>query len=169
MTAKRHKREFQFHHVNCHNFSYPVGQNITRITQLCKVFRRKLVILIGKDTNLQIWCRGSSGAMIAALVSQSFTDVNIIHVKKPGENSHTYGVNARPDCVNIIVDDFARTCSTLHAIHKEMEAYEVSLDHVCLLGSIMINNLKFNPKSLVASELFVHSTPYRHNSGKVVY
>ena len=74
--------------------------------------------------NLAIWCRGSSGAILAALLSQyffteGFKEVRINHVKKPNEHSHSNNYLHVGAC-NIIIDDFIASGETVREIMKCM-------------------------------------------------
>ena len=83
---------------------YPVGENIKSYFDSCK----EVAEIIEKEfpnKSITFWCRGSSGAMISALVCQHLDDVNIFHVKKQNEIAHYSSINHYNE-INIIIDDF---------------------------------------------------------------
>lgn len=108
------------------SIKYPVGRYINdAISFIDAVVKR-----IDNDDSfptqdLVIWCRGSSGAILAALLSQyfcteGFEEVRINHVKKPSEYSHSSNSLHVGTC-NIIIDDFIASGETVREIMKCME------------------------------------------------
>lgn len=117
--------KIQFIDRNC-SINYPVGRYINDAIS----FIDAVVNQIDKDDSfptqdLAIWCRGSSGAILAALLSQyfcteGFREVRINHVKKPNEYSHSSN-SLHVGACNIIIDDFIATGETVREIMKCMK------------------------------------------------
>lgn len=117
--------KIQFIDRNC-SINYPVGRYINDAIS----FIDAVVNQIDKDDSfptqdLAIWCRGSSGAILAALLSQyfcteGFREVRINHVKKPNEHSHSSNALHVGAC-NIIIDDFIATGETVREIMRCMK------------------------------------------------
>ena len=83
-------------------YAYPVGENIKSYFDSCK----EISEIIKKEfpnKSITFWCRGSSGAMISALVSQHLDDVNIFHVKKQNEIAHYSSIDYYNE-INLIID-----------------------------------------------------------------
>lgn len=104
--------------------SYPVGNKMNAaigFTKLCAT--RFNNIKEFKDiSNINVYCRGSSGAILAALFVSFLGNnkpITIVHVKKPGEQSHAYSTpNNSSSYINIIIDDFIETGNTVNEIYK---------------------------------------------------
>lgn len=120
---------------------YPVGENIIKYFDICK----EIGMHINKqfpNKSITLWCRGSSGAIIAALVSQYIiTGVEICHVKKKGEDSHVTEVTARHD-INIIIDDLMASGDTLEKIVRAMDCEFATANCVIMTGCIKPRKLK---------------------------
>ena len=118
--------------MNIHTFKsapeegigYPVGMKMPedmRIIKLCtSVFNENMENDAIEGINLL--CMGSSGAIIAALfASDCKFDCRIVHIKKDGEYSHNSYPHLAPSYVNIIIDDFTATGTTIKNIIKNLE------------------------------------------------
>ena len=137
------------------DLKYPVGYhmdtNKSKILYMMEVLRDT----VGKDTPISLWCRGSSGAIIAAIISTGFDNCIINHVKKEGEESHsTHEFNTDRSRKHIIVDDFIRSGKTVNAIYLEMLRCSLSVDYLCVFECVYECNLKFIPKNVI-SERYV--------------
>lgn len=115
------------HYYNGHGCGYPVGSNITNAINLAK--NAAIIFNKMKEYNskqpINIWCRGSSGAILAALFAlyiKKKRDVYICHVKKEGESSHITQPCPASNAINIIIDDFISSGETIRAIKKKMES-----------------------------------------------
>lgn len=107
------------------DMTYPVGSNMQNAIKYCDVFSRELIKLNEdlKHKEIHLFCRGSSGAIISALVAQrisSFYKVKIKHVKKNGESSHNDVYSVFIEALNVIIDDFIASGATVNAIHKKI-------------------------------------------------
>lgn len=107
------------------SIDYPVGIRIHRNIEVIKHMADHISSFITNADTVSLWCRGSSGAIIAVLVSAEIQDmcseVFINHVKKDGEVSHSgcdYHSTAE---VNIVIDDFIESGDTIHSIIDEIE------------------------------------------------
>lgn len=71
-----------------------------------------------KDKTINLFCRGSSGAIIAGIISTKVKNCNIVHIKKEGEESHGESRYSSAG-YNIIVDDFIATGTTVFKIIED--------------------------------------------------
>lgn len=126
--------------------SYPVGNDMeSAIINSSKVFKL-LLPKVKKSDTVNIWCRGSSGAIISALISSNFVlkgiPHKICHIKKPGESSHSSCITPIYKGLNIIVDDFIDSGHTITVIISEIiNEYGLEVNGIALCGSI--NNKSF--------------------------
>lgn len=100
------------------SIGYPVGNNMSEVKQLATEFARAFEKLeLPGDKTVNLWCRGSSGAILAsafAVISKSTCQV--CHVKKSGEDSHRRRPSYDSDGINVVIDDFVATGDTIRAI-----------------------------------------------------
>jgi hypothetical protein len=107
---------------------YPVGSDmpqiigyvrsaIERFTELYPMFKAQLGL-----SEVNLICRGSSGAIIAstfATLAPSEWSCNVVHVKKPGEQSHSGIVSCLENSrINVIIDDFICSGATIASIYS---------------------------------------------------
>lgn len=142
---------------------YPVGtyikNNLPTILEM-----KDLLYSIYGNSKISLWCRGSSGAIIAAIISQAFSDVIINHVKKEGESSHGTGIDFEKERINIIVDDIVSSAITVNAIYKEFSIRGGDkIECLCVADSIFVRNLKFIPNTIVCERLLLKSRSYTQN------
>lgn len=109
---------------------YPVGLYISEaITFVNNVYDTiKTNNIFKKHYTIFIWCRGSSGALLAGLLAQKLSsdiatdyDVKVCYVRKPGEKTHNQGkygnyIGCYEKPYNIIIDDFVARGLTLYSI-----------------------------------------------------
>ena len=120
--------------------AYPVGENIKSYFDSCK----EVAEIIEKEfpnKSITFWCRGSSGAMISALVSQYLDNVNIFHVKKHNEISH-YSSMDHYNEINIIIDDLMSSGSTVNYIYEKMVEKNLKVHSVIMIGEIRIYKIQ---------------------------
>lgn len=130
-------------------FSYPIGGYIAKNKKAINDLKRVMKQTIGTKNHVTFWCRGSSGAIIAAMVSIGFPKSIINHVKKDGEFSHSEGdYNLQLDTINVIIDDFSNTGKTLNAIYEGM--HKITVDYVCVIGRITVPHLSFTPNNIIS-------------------
>ena len=119
---------------------YPVGENIKYYFDSCK----EVAEIIEKEfpnKSITFWCRGSSGAMISALVSQYLNNVNIFHVKKYNEISHYSSIDIYNE-INIIIDDLMATGETVERIYQKMIEKNSKVHSIIMIGVIRTNQIQ---------------------------
>ena len=134
---------------------YPVGEHINHYFHICKEIA-ELITLNFPDKSITFWCQGSSGAIISALVSQHLPNSNIYHVKKTGENSHSYSISHVND-INIIIDDLMCSGNTVENIANELTEKCHYINCIVMTGRIkkalfntcFTNQTKLNNLSLI--------------------
>lgn len=107
------------------SIGYPVGEDISGAIASAKRFGEtfnQVKEFKGKFVN--IWCRGSSGAILAALLASNIKNECIVcHVKKDGETSHNREINPNRyvPFINVIIDDFVCSGRTIKSIYHHMQ------------------------------------------------
>lgn len=99
--------------------SYPVGSNMANLKIVIETYVNAFKTLEFADGfRFNLFCSGSSGAIISTAFALALPQYifKICHVKKPGEDSHQYGVEYEPYAVNIVIDDFISTGVTVERI-----------------------------------------------------
>lgn len=122
---------------------YPVGQSIKNWIKISQAMARALKhVFPDNQYPIRLWCQGSSGAMLAALVAthEELSIHEIIHVKKHGEHSHsssTY-VGSQDYIRNIIIDDFISSGETVKRIYTEFKSsnQHLKIDAILMAGII---------------------------------
>lgn len=133
---------YQLH--NQWEIPYPIGSHIdAAITYINKVYATIILNELFKNRDINLWCRGSSGAILAGLLAsrllttKTFHSVQIIHVKKPNETAHgsdlTYVIE---NGCNIIIDDFSYTGDTIIHITKSMTSLGIRYVDAIILSAI---------------------------------
>lgn len=117
---------------------YPVGANMTKVRALVNEYRigfRQLKLPAG--TSINLWCRGSSGAILSALFAVWFPQYNIsiCHIKKSGENSHSDYPDYSATALNVIIDDFVCSGETINAIIKAIYQRDLKPDVLVVMGA----------------------------------
>lgn len=137
--------------------NYPVGHYINQANNYINIVYNKLKDLV-KDYPINIWCRGSSGAILSTLLANKFPDNNclIFHVKKEGEQSHhgNYFVKAQRSAINIIIDDFIASGDTINEIFNHAKPHINSINFL-IVSSISKNEnwfVNFVPNNLITSK-----------------
>lgn len=113
---------------------YPIGEyianNLPTILEMVKIIKE-----LNQPVNL--WCRGSSGTIIAAIIAFHIEKCVICYVKKPNEeNHHNFKINYEEDYLNIIVDDFIATGYTISSI---LEKIPKTPDYIIVTGVTYID------------------------------
>lgn len=129
-----------------YRISYPVGSNISEAIEFIdNAFLSIYINELFKDKDINLWCRGSSGAILAGLLSSKFIGMNeyksikIIHVKKSGESAHGHDIsefNSDTPAYNIIVDDFCATGETINHISTSMKRCGVHQVNAVIISSM---------------------------------
>lgn len=138
---------------------YPVGKamSITKeiVSEMASELRK---IYPNKSEPLMFLVRGSSGAILAGIIismMSEYDDIEIMHIKKHGESSHSgnyYGLWNRP-CKTIILDDFIESGKTVNSIYTSVaeDNKNLTIDTLCVSGSVFIEKLCFKPNNLICS------------------
>jgi hypothetical protein len=148
--------------MKCGEMDYPVGytiqKNLPIITQMSKTLQAVLAEnkFSKSHYNINLFCMGSSGACISALISADLFrkdwNVRIIHYKKDGEQSHSSNGYSGLPGINIYVDDFISSGSTMLKIHElngERQPFCVLVSGSVHYDSSVIE--KTNPLNLICS------------------
>lgn len=122
--------------------SYPVGFNMNLAMHFIKSATLHFIESFAETTytGIEIFCRGSSGAILSALFvaelskykkyklplhTGNFNHIIINHVKKENESSHSnvqYGIVNITNAV-VVVDDFISSGNTLRSIYNKIKDY----------------------------------------------
>lgn len=137
--------------------NYPIGDNIANVTKTCADMAKQLKGIYPAKSTLKFYVRGSSGAIMGAIISTMIPECEIIicHVKKEGEDSHSGGQVSRCENIqapSIIIDDFIITGSTIKAIY---EAMGVEVDTLCVSGQVVRSELPFEPKHIICGSCII--------------
>lgn len=115
---------------------YPVGLNMTKNLVAIKEMATRLTeVYPNKDFTL--WCRGSSGSIIAGILSYLLEGYTIInHIKKEQEYSHSNSLSSLKDInrVHVIVDDLIASGTTISSILDKMTWLNINPDALCITG-----------------------------------
>jgi len=109
---------------------YPVGNYPANAIKYAKGAAKQFIsIKEYEGLKVNVWCRGSSGAILSALFISCMPKPSlfkIIHIKKIGEKSHADSnliflpSKSNKVILNIIIDDFCETGETVRIIHKKL-------------------------------------------------
>ncbi len=107
-----------------YEIAYPVGEAIHKNMDYIIKLGNAVLKIIPKNENITLWCSGSSGAIIAALVCSIIMPtaamVKLNHVKKDGESHHGSNIySPLSGGYSIIVDDFIGMGTTMKRIFKQ--------------------------------------------------
>ena len=129
---------------------YPVGSYIVSaisfIDKALLIIKEKITF---ENENILIWCRGSSGAILAGLLAAKLINLypaiytRVVHVKKPGEQAHDVDikhVRLSTTYTNIIIDDFSYSGETIMSIAKAMAIREVQYIDLLILSDMHTMN-----------------------------
>lgn len=118
--------------------NYPVGQYIKSWKKNTKIYAEQIKELNKKHKEIYLFCRGSSGAIIASLISAYIDVEEIIFIRKPDDVSHQYSKQIyNPEGFNVIVDDFTVTGKTIMSI---LENYPNKVFDLCIVTSGTIDS-----------------------------
>lgn len=124
--------------------AYPVGNNICKAIEYVNRVVKTIVSLnlLDKIDSLNIWCRGSSGSILAALLADKLIAIGkhvcIVHVKKPNEKAHCNSID--PEYTyNIIIDDLISSGDTVRSIANAMYLRDISKIDMLIVSTGGIN------------------------------
>ena len=127
--------------------AYPIGRDMDNVMYYAKIFAELITAHAPKDRVLNFLCRGSSGAILAGIVSSLMPEAQtkVSHIKKEGENSHSEYLNFAEHDYIIIIDDFISSGNTVNRIHEKF--YNQSLFggkvHMLIVSAEVSNNVNF--------------------------
>lgn len=100
------------------SLDYPTGCNAKAVVNWARSAARVLApLLADQPHNVVLLCRGGSGAILASALNMLLPEpAKILHLKKPGENSHSGVPNIPYNARVVIVDDFIRSGETIRAL-----------------------------------------------------
>lgn len=122
---------------------YPVGNcmdkvyKITRDIELCLIEQN----LLKSGSSINLWCRGSSGAILATVISSMLAHYEvyseICHIKKAGEISHSGNtMEYIAEATDWIVDDFISSGDTFKAILHVTKHYKRKIAVIIMYGGV---------------------------------
>lgn len=137
---------------------YPVGRAMSITKEIVSEMTSKLrEIYPNKSEPLMFLVRGSSGAILAGIITSmmsEYENIEIMHIKKHGESSHS-GNYYRFDkqYKSIILDDFIESGETVNSIYNSVneDNKNITIDTLCVSGSVFIEKLYFKPNHLICS------------------
>jgi len=129
--------------------TYPVGDNIGAATRMVDEYIEAFHKLnYDGFKTINLWCRGSSGAILAAIfATKCGRNCKIVHVKKPNESSHgiSYPIF---NGINVVIDDFVSSGYTITCIidaisHRGvMENCLYKLDVLMVCENYQLGNIR---------------------------
>ena len=137
---------------------YPVG----RAMSITKEIVSEMALLLkeiypNKSEPLMFLVRGSSGAILSGIITSmmsEYDNIEIMHIKKHGESSHS-GNYYRFDkkYKTIILDDFIESGETVNSIYNSVteDNKNLTIDTLCVSGSVFTARLCFKPNNLICS------------------
>lgn len=128
------------------HYSYPVHKDLKSLRNSTKILATTIDELYPGKIPL-IYCRGTSGILIATNLAVHFPDSRIYLIRKPGESTHSdseiYSVYpGSGDTISIIVDDQVSSGDTMQAIYKNLTIHNLYLNIEII--SIALQTDKFN-------------------------
>lgn len=122
--------------------SYPVGQNMPAARAFSEAVLHSVrmietAVRPGGFNELNIFCRGSSGSILATMfIAFAPYKCNLVYVKKEIEQGHSGLISDfRKDLPSLVIDDFMSSGETLREIYK---------------GIVMATNNPFYPIDMLA-------------------
>ena len=135
---------------------YPIGDNLRYNLNMIESMNEMLYKILHEyypGKKVMLFCRGSSGAILAAMASlhliKKQREVFICHIKKDGEESHSgnpYSARyERKENVLVVIDDFISSGATISSIIKHginaTGRRNLKMDILCVSG-IVPENMK---------------------------
>lgn len=137
---------------------YPVGRAMSTTKEIVSEMASGLIkIYPNKSEPLIFLVRGSSGAILAGIITSmmsKYENIEIMHIKKSGESSHSINYYRFDEqCKTIILDDFISSGETVNSIYNSVNEYNKNptIDTLCVSGSVFIERLCFKPSNLICS------------------
>lgn len=107
---------------------YPLGEFLAENMPQIHLMGRLIVQEYEQGMpDINIWCRGSSGAIVSALIANEYMaeggKARVCHVKKQGEQAHSHYPSWTPGAINIIADDFVSSGATVMEVYDSMQRF----------------------------------------------
>lgn len=131
---------------------YPVGSNTSKIKTFAIQVSSFLVKYLDKELNrkdIVMWCRGSSGSILASAVCMQLPDnycTYISYIKKEDESRHSH-VTKQYDTYsfNIFIDDFMSSGDTVRKSLEFIYNHQLNKDSVIKLDLLIVGgDINFN-------------------------
>lgn len=145
-----------------HELRYPVGRNLAQNFERIQTMAESLMEQLTHHElkrRINFVCRGSSGAICAALVSQVLASkdvsITVSHVKKEGESSHASAINLEKYDVIVFIDDFISSGSTMNQMLRGAKAYwgygedSFKVHYLLTTGIVELARLEFEPDVVI--------------------
>jgi orotate phosphoribosyltransferase-like protein len=125
--------------------SYPVGEHIRDNYPIIQDMAKQINAVAGRKS-INLFCQGSSGAIIAGIITSLLPKRNIIiyHIKKEKEDSHNDVINheVRQNAFNVIVDDFVATGETINRVYSIAIRKVDNIHCLCVSGEVSERNIE---------------------------
>jgi len=150
---------------NQSKIKYPVGYNIQDAINFINNVTEVIMQMAKKKQfplkNIDIWVRGSSGAILGGLLCQrllaiGYENLSVIHIKKEGEDSHVNSVWKTSSKYHIVIDDFVASGETMDEISKVAGKY---IKYVDLL---IVSRIGIDAEFYNFNEFEIKSIKLRH-------
>lgn len=148
MNFKFWKKTMQTHNI-LETYDYPVFDNLKIVDTNINLMIPLLEKVLNKKQNIQIFCRGSSGLVIAMALQKELNNLEyksqIAFVRKDSEKSHGCSTSIISKAQIIVVDDFVATGTTIRTIIDYLNSFESKPNIVafCVKGFTAL----FSPKN----------------------
>jgi len=146
--------------------TYPCGHSMPETIKYVQSIKTALLthdpMLNHPDTQINLWCRGSSGAILAALfclIVAPQANIRVLHVKKSGEEAHED--RARPfygTATDIIIDDFMDKGHTIKAIITDAGINKIDYLIVAFINEAARMNYFLDKRNLLPAYLVSNRT-----------
>lgn len=140
---------------NIINF-YPIGENPLALIKYTEEAAEIFMKHNEYKSPCNVWCRGSSGALIAGVFSyilfKNDYRYKICHVKKLNEESHQsrYYSYRYTVALQVVIDDFMSSGKTLNAIYSDMKDAKVNkVNYLIISSGYNKESLNFEPEILI--------------------
>lgn len=145
--------------------SYPVGNNLVAARQYMQSAAYKFKKLLNNPkTNIDIYCNGSSGAILSTIFAGEITDevkcyIRYIRNVDEGERGHfpNYHHSYYNNTLIVIIDDFMSSGRTLNRIYHALPQQFKEEGVFCLIAQrLNVGNIKtslnFTPENVITNE-----------------
>ena len=139
--------------------NYPIGEYMEETIGVVKKLVEEYLKHETPDKPINVFCMGSSGAIMAAIFATIVPNVTILHIKKDGEDTHSKYFEReiknfckKENLVNIIIDDSIVSGKTLNSIYSKL--YESIIIDYLILGygrdiEYKLGKIDFKPNTLI--------------------